>query len=65
MDGPCLTASFGDRNSSSMGDAHVRELTMEFASYVFAVGNLTTVFERSGTFDQFRSHWNKTRLKMG
>lgn len=56
MDGTCLTEPFGDRNSSRMEEAQARELMMEFASYAFAVGNLRTVFERSGTFDQFRSH---------
>ena len=59
MDGPCLTASFGDRNSSRMGEAQARELAMEYASYAYAVGNLRIVFERSGTFDQFRSHWEQ------
>lgn len=58
-----LTESSGAGDPSRVEDAQVRELMLEYASYEFAVGNLTTVFERSGTLDQFRSQLEQNAVE--
>ena len=35
-------------------EAEIRDLILETSSYMFAIGNLRTCFERSGTYLQFR-----------